>query len=132
MEKPGILAEINTAVHDASRSIKTGLDQVAWHAEFDVATIEGLIDRIDDPQARERVASWDEAAQRYLALVPLYQSWLALGQNPSPKQAALRTRLAALFERLKFPKGLDSPRGFEAGRSPPRSGEPRVPRYGRT
>jgi hypothetical protein len=104
-------------LQDASKAVKNGLDDVAAHG-FDVATIEGLIDRIDNPQAWDHVASWDEAAGRYLALVPLYQSWLALDPNRTPKQMALRKRLAELLERLEFPKGFDSPLGFEAGRFP--------------
>ena len=117
MEKPDSLPRIRAAVEVASRSLKTSLDQVAAHP-FDVATIERLIDRLDSPQAWDDVASWDEAAQRYLALVPLYQSWLALAPNRTPKQEALRKRLAELLDLLKFPKGFDSPRGFEVGRFP--------------
>ena len=117
MEKPDSLPRIRAAVEVASRSLKTSLDQVAAHP-FDVATIERLIDRLDSPQAWDDVASWDEAAQRYLAPVPLYQSWLALAPNRTPKQEALRKRLAELLDLLKFPKGFDSPRGFEVGRFP--------------
>jgi uncharacterized protein (UPF0335 family) len=115
MAKPEELARIKSAVQDASRSIKDCLDDVAKHG-FDVKTIEDLIGRIDNRQAWDHVSSWDEAAQRYLALVPLYQSWLALDPNRTPKQEALRKRLAELLERLKYPNGFDSPRGFEAGR----------------
>ncbi len=114
MEKPGSLPLIKSAVKDASRSIDTCLDDVSNH-KFDVKTIEGLIVRINDQKAWDNVASWDEAAQRYLALVPLYQSWLALEPARTPEQGALRTRLAELLERLEFPKGLDSPREFEPG-----------------
>jgi hypothetical protein len=117
MEKPATLSQIKAAAQDASKAVKNGLDDVAAH-RFDVATIEGLIGRIDNPPAWEHVASWDEAAGRYLALVPLYQSWLALDPNRTPKQMALRKRLAELLERLEFPKGFDSPLGFEPGRFP--------------
>jgi hypothetical protein len=117
MEKPDSLPQIKAAVLGASKSVQVGLDQAAAHA-FDVATIERLIDRLDNPQSWDHVASWDEAAQRYLALVPLYQSWIALAPYRNPKQEALRRRLPEMLDRLKFPKGFDSPRGFEAGRSP--------------
>ena len=115
MEKPAAIPEIKAAVQNACEVNRQCLDDVAKH-RFDVKTIEGLIDRIDDPKAWDKVASWDEAAQRYLALVPLYQSWLALAPMPTPKQDALRKRLGELLERLEFPKGFDSPRGFEPGR----------------
>jgi hypothetical protein len=115
MEKPGELPRIKSALQEASRSIKKCLNDVAKRG-FDVKTIEDLIERINNPQAWDNVSSWDEAAQRYLALVPLFQSWLALAPNRTPKQEALRERLAELLERLKYPKGFDSPRGFGAGR----------------
>jgi Cytochrome c554 and c-prime len=117
MKQPRAISQIKSAARDASGSIEKCLASVAAHG-LDVATIERMIDRIDDPQAWNRVAGWDEAAQRYLALVPLYQSWLALAPDRTPKQEALRKRLAELLEALKFPKGVDSPRGFEPGRFP--------------
>jgi hypothetical protein len=115
MEKPASSPEIKAAAHDACGSLAKSLTSVAAH-RFDQVTIEHMIDTIDNRQSWDRVASWDEAAQRYLALVPLYQSWLALAPDRTPKQEALRNRLAELLERLKFPEGFDSPRGFEAGR----------------
>ena len=115
MEKPGTLAEIKAAVHEASGSIDKCLANMADH-RFDAPTIERLIDLIDSPEAWNHVAGWDDAAGRYLALVPLYQSWLVLAADHNPKQEALRRRLSDLLERLKFPKGFGSPRGFEAGR----------------
>jgi Cytochrome c554 and c-prime len=119
MEKPGALAQIKLAVRDASKSIDDCLDDVAKHT-FDVKTIEGLIEQIDDQKAWDRVASWDEAAQRYLALVSLYHSWLASQPARTPKQEALRQRLDELLKRLEFPKGFNSPRGFEPGLFPSR------------
>ncbi len=117
MENAGPREEIRAAAHDATRSLKKCLAAVAARP-FDVGTIERLIDRIDDPRAWERITSWDEAAQRYLALVPLYQSWVALAPDRGPKQQVLRKHLGELLERLRFPTGFDSPRGFEAGRLP--------------
>jgi hypothetical protein len=117
MEKRAPLPEIAAAARDATSSIEKCLVSVVTKP-LGATTVEQLIDRIDSRQAWDHVTGWDEAAQRYLAIIPLYQSWLAMSQNPSPKQAALRTRLAALFERLNFPKGLDSPRLFEPGGLP--------------
>jgi hypothetical protein len=115
MEKPGTVPQIKSAVQDASRSIDGCLDDVAKHG-FDVKTIECLIDRINDKKAWDDVASWDEAAQRYLALVPLYQSWRALDPARAAEQDALCKQFLELLDRLEFPKGFDSPRGFEPGR----------------
>jgi len=114
MEKPAALPQIAAAARNAAGSLEKCQSGVAA-SRFDVATIERLIDRIDNREAWDHVTSWDEAAGRYLALVPLYQSWLASTGGPSPKQKALRDRLAALLERLRFPNGSASPAGFEAG-----------------
>jgi hypothetical protein len=117
MEKPAELAGIKSAVRDASTAIDRCLDDVEKHT-FDVQTIDELIEKIEDPKAWEQVSSWDEAAQRYLALVPLSQSSLASDPARKAKQEALRKRLRELLERLEFPRGFDSPRGFEPGRFP--------------
>ena len=117
MEKPATIEQIKAAAHDASGTLEKCLAKVAAH-QFDVGAIERLINRLDNPDAWGRDASWDEAAGRYLALIPLYQSWLPLDPGRAQDQQALRNRLGALLERLRFPKGSDSPRGFEAGRLP--------------
>ena len=114
----GAIPEIKAAAHDASESIEKCLDDVAKH-RFDVATIEGLIDRIDDPKAWEHVASWDEAAQRVPgagAALPVVAGSAA--RIRTPKQEALRKRLAELLERLKFPEGLRQPARLRAGAAP--------------
>ena len=69
-----------------------------------------LIEGLESEHAKARITDWDAAAQRYLALVPLYQTWLALGQPPDPK---LREHLDRLSKSLEFPPGYDSPRGFD-------------------
>jgi predicted AAA+ superfamily ATPase len=53
--------------------------------------------------------SWDQAAQQYLALAALSQARHDLGE---PADEALREFLKEFFERLTFPPGYDSPRGF--------------------
>jgi hypothetical protein len=115
MEKPATLPQIIQASHDANRSLEKCLGSMTT-ATWSPATIERLIEQLDSKEAWDHITSWDEAAQRYLALVPLYQSWVATSPEPSAKQEALRRRLAELLERLKFPSGFDSPSGFEAGR----------------
>jgi hypothetical protein len=115
MEKPAPLPELRAAAHDAAGLLEKSLARVTTN-KFDVATIQRLIERFDSAKAWDNVASWDEAAGRYLALVPLYQSWLAQSPGQARDQQALRERLDALLDHLRFPKGFDSPRGFEPGR----------------
>jgi hypothetical protein len=78
-----------------------------------------LIDRLDRRDVWNRVASWDEACQLYLALVPLRQSHFKL----APTEQAERDRFKARFEKirgqLQFSPGLDSPRSFDPSRLDP-------------
>jgi hypothetical protein len=86
------------------------------HIRFDAGKVERLITAIDRPDAWDRVACWDEAAQRYLALVPLRQSWVALAPLRKTDQDRLATRLEDLRAKLMFPAGFDSPTGFDPGK----------------
>ena len=80
---------------------------------FPLAEVERLITMFDDPKAWEGVDCWDEATQRYLALVPLYQVWCRLGSDRAADQQKLKQRLDELLRRLKFDEGFDSPQGFD-------------------
>ena len=85
---------------------------------FDAAGIERLINGLNRPEAWNKVASWDHAAQRYLALVPLNQARGRLDSRRLTEQKALSDELRNLLGRLSFPKDYDSPRGFDPGRLP--------------
>jgi hypothetical protein len=80
----------------------------AWVASdgLGLAKVRELRDRV----AARTPRSWDEAAQRYLALVPLEQS---LAKQPGRPDEATSAMLKALLDRLNFPAGHDSPRGFD-------------------
>ena len=54
-------------------------------------------------------ASWDEAAQRYLAAAAFYHALGDLGHKDARLKAAIQDR----GKRLAFPKRFDSPRDFE-------------------
>lgn len=53
-------------------------------------------------------ASWDRAAQVYLAVVALQQA--SLDQDPRQRQPQVRAQLHALGHKLRFRPGYDSPR----------------------
>jgi hypothetical protein len=80
---------------------------------IDAGNVERLIRALDRPSAWEHLASWDEAALRYLALVPLRQAWARLDPAPNEGRQQLEARLKELRSRLMFPSGFDSPRGFD-------------------
>jgi hypothetical protein len=85
---------------------------------FNAAVVEQLIDGLNRREAWKEVASWDHAAQRYLALVPLNQARGLLDPRRVDKQQALSSDLHAILKCLRFPDGFDSPRGFDPGRLP--------------
>jgi hypothetical protein len=71
--------------------------------------------RLDVAKLREAVSSlpvqsWDEATQRYLALVPIAQ---ALGGPKPYRDPATKEDLCKLRDRLMYPDRFDSPRGFD-------------------
>jgi len=102
----------------ASQSRKTaeslgGCLEVLAAKRFDAREVETLLDIVNRREAWELVSSWDEAVQRYLALVPLYQARLALAPDQAPALQPLRREIDGLLEKLKFPRGFDSPSGFD-------------------
>jgi hypothetical protein len=90
---------------------------------FSASGVEHLIDVLNRREAWDNVANWDEAAQRFLALVPLNQARIRRDPRKKPGQQALSDELRARLKSLAFPKGFDSPRGFDPGRIPARQNE---------
>lgn len=64
----------------------------------------------------DKVASWDHAAQRYLALAALRESLLR--QAPELVEPDSRDRLLELFDFLRYKPTEDGPREFDPGRLP--------------
>ena len=117
MEKPNPRENI-AAVVNATRAAAGPLEKCLASAAtkpLTAAMIGHLIEGLEFEHAKARITDWDAAAQRYLALVPLYQTWLALGQPPDPK---LREHLDRLSRSLEFPPDYDSPRGFDPSAPP--------------
>jgi hypothetical protein len=83
---------------------------------LDQHVIERLIQALDGTESWKNVSSWDQAAQRYLALVPLRQALIRLDPAYGSALLPLKTRLELLQQKLRFPDGLDSPYGFDPNR----------------
>ncbi|HZW32391.1 MAG TPA: hypothetical protein VFF52_16880 [Isosphaeraceae bacterium] len=75
--------------------------------------VQGLIDRLVQCGAWDRVTTWDEATWLYLALVPLRPAWVELAPERKVEQDRPQTRLAELRGKLLFPTGSDRPRSFD-------------------
>ena len=83
---------------------------------FSALGVEQWISVLNGREAWKQVGSWDEAAQRYLALVPLNQARARLSPERQAEHRALSEELRSLLEKLSYPKDFDSPRGFDPGR----------------
>lgn len=76
---------------------------------LDPLALRQTLDRIDRDDGHP-AASWDGAAQRYLALAALYHAVSDL--DPSYRDPRLEAALGVMVDRLRFPDGTDSPRRF--------------------
>jgi hypothetical protein len=108
---------------DSRRAIRE-LDRYVTGADkrhYEQAALQALFNGLRGRDPEVTVTRWDDAAQVYLALAALYN---ALGDmDHGQRDPALRESLKARAKRLQFPKGYDSPRGFD----PRLSGELRDP-----
>jgi hypothetical protein len=101
----------------AGKELGSCLDELA-KKPLTSRAVQQLIDRLDRADAWKNVASWDEACQRYLALVPLSQSMVALDPDCKSAYDRLASRLKDLHCTLMFEPGSDSPRQFSPGQLP--------------
>jgi hypothetical protein len=85
---------------------------------MDARQVEMLLNAVNRPEAWKGVASWDEAAQRYLAVVPLYQARLALAPESAPQLQSVRWQLGLLLDKLRFLPGTSSPSTFDPNQLP--------------
>lgn len=92
---------------EAAAKVRSAAERLDRHADFDGASIRRLAKAIADEGAARAQASWDEKAQRCLALVAL-----ELGSRQRPPGArSLRSKATRGLENLlRFPPGYDSPR----------------------
>jgi hypothetical protein len=103
---------VASQAHKTAEALSPYLEALAAKS-FDARDVEALLGIVNLPEAWKRVSTWDEAVQRYLALVPLYQARLALAPDQAPEPQPLRRQIDTLLEKLKFPPGFDSPGGFD-------------------
>jgi hypothetical protein len=85
-------------------------------APYDANTVRDLYASIRSLPEQGAISSWDEAAQRYLALVPLSQSLHALA--PSGDDAPRGAELKNLRDYLRYPNHYDSPKANDPTKAP--------------
>jgi Cytochrome c554 and c-prime len=92
----------------ASQALATALHRLST-GKFDEGRVVELTTQLQT-RTQKKQDHWDEAAQTYLALVPLSQAQRALApEHPTPQRAA---DLERLREFLKYPEGFDGPRAI--------------------
>ena len=109
--QPSRTAVANQAT-ETSRLLDTSLSEIS-KSQFNAQAVRSLIESL--PQ-RDQFRDWDEAAQSYLALVPLSQTMRSLA--PSPDDDRRRDHLQRLRAYLQYPKGFDSPRLIDPTKAP--------------
>jgi hypothetical protein len=104
--------------HDTARSLCRCLSTLGTK-RFNAGDVENLIKLLEAPAIWERVASWDDAVRIYLALDALGKAMMELQPPGKQQNGRLETRLKTMRPKLDFPKGFDSPLGFDPGRLRP-------------
>jgi hypothetical protein len=113
-ERRDRLAGITKAAQSGIFSLTHCIEAVATKP-LSAATIATLNKHFDDEKGWNEERGWDAVAERYLALVPVYQSWVNIFKPAEAEHLAMRKRIENRFTQLNFPPGFDSPRGFEPG-----------------
>jgi hypothetical protein len=102
---PKRVAELAAAARPAFSTWIRDVDQAALPAQ----TVRALLESIPRSSGPTPPPAWDEAAQRYLARVALFEALRSL--EPASATAAAESELTAELQRLTFPPGFDSPGG---------------------
>jgi hypothetical protein len=105
-------AQVEKATKDAIGLLDREIARVS-KVSLDGPAVERLIRELDAPNSWDSARSWDHAAQRYLALVPLNQAWKRLDPAQLSEQNLLAERLYRLLEKLGFKDELNSPRDYD-------------------
>jgi hypothetical protein len=111
MERPSPNRErVADHVRKANRELDRHL-RATEKSHYERPALEAISNSLRESDRKVGVANWDDAAQVYLVLAALYN---ALGDmEQGHREPAMREFLKAKAKRLQFPKGYDSPRGFE-------------------
>jgi hypothetical protein len=108
-------AEVVRNAAAASASLGRLLSIVSGRS-YDTARVEAMLSTALSLPARGGVASWEQATQRYLALVSLSKALRALA--PGRADPGRARDLERLREFLRYPSGFDSPKAFDPAAAP--------------
>jgi hypothetical protein len=101
-------SQVATLSRQSSTELTRWLDGLSA-VRLDPSSLRVARDRLDR-DAGPSAASWDAAAQRYLALAALHHA--VRDFDPSWRDVRLEKTLDFMAGRLRFPDGTDSPRAF--------------------
>ena len=103
-----VVDETNQAAQALDRWIRS-----LAHEPFDAWKVRRLIDAVDASAAKDATRSWDQVAQRYLALKSLRQTLKVL--DPTWPDEPLKTELDELSRKFESPRDHNHPQGFDPG-----------------
>jgi hypothetical protein len=102
-------AKVRQEAMQARDALDRLLDQVHQSPPQSINAL-GLLRELASADPRVAASTWDEAAQRYLALTALYQTLGDLDRSYPPRHE-LKAGLESLLRSLQFQPGYDSPPG---------------------
>jgi hypothetical protein len=93
----------------AADELKRRLEQIISNKYDDPAALQKLLNRLTSEDPERAQSSWDEAAQRYLALVAVYRA----ASEREKRDPGIEKSLRALHGMLDLPRGFISPPRFD-------------------
>jgi hypothetical protein len=93
----------------AADQLKRRLELIIGDKYDDPAALGMLLNRLASEDAERVQSSWDEAAQRYLALVAVYRA----ASEREKRDVAMEKSLRALHGMIDLPRGFISPPRFD-------------------
>jgi hypothetical protein len=111
MESPGSdPGKVVEVARSSAREFEASLGQVQAQ-QYDTARIDQLLRAVVDRAANRPPASWDQAAQEYLAVAALYHGLTDI--DPRRRNPVTRQALRAIFNALEVRNPFDSPPQYE-------------------
>src|SRR5207247_10692778 len=103
-------AKVPAAARNLALRLGAAAGKAASGQSYDLASLRRTFAAVARDDAKTLDATWDGAAQSYLALAALHHAMTDL--DPSWRNAEIRAALVGMSGQLRFPRGYDSPRRY--------------------
>ncbi len=108
-------AKVTAAARNLALQLGAEAGKAARGKTFDIALLRTTFSNVARDERELHGATWDGAAQSYLALAALHHAMTDL--DPAWREPAVRSAIVEMREDLRFPRGFDSPRRPAPARS---------------